>query len=422
MRILVLSPISPLPIFSGGRTRLFNITRQQARRHELTFVSFWRHDEEWQGLQKLAQDLQIRVIPVAFQSKRRLLRHPGRDALAVARAYGRAWRHGWPAAIPAWEQGAMFRALRQELAARRYDILQVEWPYLASYALQPGMPPAVLITHDVFSVGIQRRAALAHDARLHAQARRWRTYEGMIYARFELVAAMSTQDATFIRERAPDAHIIISPNGVDTQRLTPGVIREDAQQVLFVGSPTHAPNLDAACWLLREIWPPLQRQNPHAKLTLVNLKHPKVQQCAAGQQNVRITGRLPELSAVYGQADVALAPLRAASGTRLKILEAFALGVPVVSTSIGHEGLAVEPGRHLLTADTPAAFAAAIQRALRDVALRRELARNGRLLAEQRYDWVRIVDSLDDAYRMVVHNDTGRNLQSLARQAGRKKE
>ena len=402
MRILVLSPISPLPIFSGGRTRLYNITRQQAVRHELTFVSFWRNDEEWHGLQTLAQTLAqtlpMRVIPVAFKGKRDLLRHPGKDTLAVARNYGRAWLQRWPTAIPIWEQPAMFRALQQELAARKYDILQVEWPYLAPYALQPNLPPTVLVAYDIFSVAMGRRAALAHDARLRAQAQRWHAYEQLIYPKFSLVAAMSPQDATLIRERAPEANIIVSPNGVDTQALTPGKIREQVEHLLFVGSPTHAPNLDAACWLLTQIWPTLQARHPRLKLTLVNLQHPTVQKCAAERKNVRITGRLPELTSVYRQADVALAPVRAGSGTRLKILEAFALGIPVVSTSIGHEGLDVEPGKHLLAADSPADFVAAVERLLQSASLRRELAHHGRLLAEQRYDWRSIVDALDEAY------------------------
>lgn len=398
MRILVLSPISPLPIFSGGRTRLYNITRQQAARHEVTFVSFYRGDEEWQGLQALAQDLQIRVIPVAFQGKRSLLRHPGRDALAVARNYGEAWLRRWPEAIPTWAQPAMFRALQQEFAARSYDVMQVEWPYLAPYALQPGRPPAALVMYDILSVALERRAALAHDAWMHTQARRWHAYEQLIYPQFSWVAAMSEQDAALIRAQSADANVILSPNGVDTETLTPGEIREQAENLLFVGSPTHAPNLDAACWLLQEVWPRLQARNPHLKLTLVNLQHSTVLKCAEGQKNVHITGRLPELTPVYRQADVALAPLRAGSGTRLKILEAFALGVPVVSTRVGHEGLAVEAGKHLLVADEATAFAAAIEQALQSASLRRTLAHHARLLAEQRYDWRHIVDEMDAAY------------------------
>ena len=405
MKLLILSPISPLPIFSGGRTRLYHITRQQARRHQITFLSFYRSAEEREGLDALARELDIEVIAVPFQRKRALLRHPGGEALAVGRSYLRAWRRRWPADIPAWEQPAMHRALAAALARRTYDILQVEWPYLASYALRGDAPPAALITHDIFSVGLARRARLASDGRERRRgerrARGWQRYEQYSYPRFALVAAMSEADARIIRQRAPAARVVISPNGVDARGLQPGPVRDEARHLLFVGSPTHAPNLDAACWLLRHIWPELHRRHPAMTLTLVNLDHPQVQACAAGQAGVSITGRLPELTPIYRRADIALAPLRAASGTRLKILEAFALGVPVISTAIGHEGLRVTPGQHLLQADTPSDFITAVERLAASRPLRLRLARAGRLLAEAHYDWSGIVDKLDEDYRMV---------------------
>jgi len=402
MRLLILSPISPLPIFSGARTRLYNITRQQARRHQVTYVSFCRGEEEREGLLQLARELDIRVVIIPFQSKKHLLRHPGRDLWNVTRGHLAAQRQNLPVAVPTWDQPAMHRALHDEFSRHDYDIMQVEWPYLAPYALTPHAPRTVLITHDIFSVGLARRADVApsqrESKRIRAQARRWEDYERFIYPRFDLVAAMSEHDAAIIRQRAPQARVIICPNGVDTQTLTPGPIRHPARNLLFVGAPTHVPNLDAACWFLTAIWPELSARNPDIFLTLVNLDHPDVHACARNQPRVTITGRLPDLTPVYRQADVALAPLRAASGTRLKILEAFALGVPVVSTAIGYEGLAVTPGRHLLRADTPEAFIAAIEELMASPDLRRTLARKARALAESHYDWSSIVDRLDADY------------------------
>lgn len=405
MRILILSPISPLPIFSGGRTRLYHITQEQARRHEVTFLSFCRNDEEREGLRQLGRELGIRVIKQPFQSKKQLLRHPHRDLISRARHYVRGWRQQWPRDIAIWEQPAMHRTLQAVLAEETYDVLQVEWPYLAPYVLGQRTPPAVLVAYDIFSVALARRAGLAstrHERRqLQTQARRWLRYEQMIYPRFDLVAAMSAHDASIIRQRAPQARVTVSNNGVDTRRLTPGPLRKQVRQLIFVGSPTHAPNLDGACWLLTEIWPELHRRHPDLTLTLVNLAHPQVRNCAAGQAGVRILGRQPDLMPQYRQADVALAPLRAGSGTRLKLLEAFALGIPVVSTRIGHEGLAIMPGQHLLQADSPAAFISAIERLMNSLALRQTLAHNARQLAEQRYDWSKIVDKLDEAYTIL---------------------
>ncbi len=406
MRLLILSPISPLPIFTGGRQRLYQITREQARRHQVTFFSFCRNEEEREGLDRLERELGIRVVRVPFISLKRALRgKPSRNAAALVLGRWRARRQGLPADIPAWDQPAMHRALAQELTRVNYDILQVEWPYLAPYALRVGLPPTTLITHDIFSVGLARRAAVQEDARarkaLEEQARRWEAYERFIYPRFALVAAMSEADAAIIRDRAPQARIILSPNGVDARGIQPGPIRADARHLLFVGSPTHEPNLDAACWLLTAIWPELHARHPQLTLTLVNLDHPRVRRCARHAQNVRITGRAPDLIPFYRETDIALAPIRAGSGTRLKILEAFAAGVPVVSTSIGCEGLAVTAGEHLLVGDGPDAFIANVEDLLADASLRRRLAQNARSLVETRYDWSKIVDDLDEAYTMV---------------------
>ena len=406
MKLLILSPISPLPIFSGGRTRLYNITRQQAQRHQITFVSFFRNEEEWEGLHQLEKMLDIRVVKAPFAKSKALLQRPFNGGVHQAIAYLRTWLHGWPPAVAAWNQPAMQKMLQEELAREKYDIMQVEWPYLASYAFREDAPATALITHDIFSLGIGRRARVAKNAierqRLERLSRRWRTYEAFIYQRFDVVAAMSEEDASIIRKIAPQAEVIISPNGVDTEALTPGEIRPQVRNLLFVGSPTHAPNLDAACWLLTDIWPRLKQQHPHLSLTLVNLEHARVRACAAGLPDVRITGRLPDLTPVYRKADIALAPLRAGSGTRLKILEAFALGVPVVSTSIGYEGLAVTPEVHLLRADTPDAFVAAIASLVASPTLRRTLAHHARRLAEEQYDWRTIVDGLDADYMRLL--------------------
>ncbi len=407
MRLLILSPISPLPIFTGGRRRLYHITREQARRHDVTFLSFCRSEEEREGLITLGKTLGIRVRIVPFRSLKRVFKGQFHwDLVHIAHEHWRVRRQHLPPDIAVWNQPAMHRALTDELATHTYDILQIEWPYLAPYAFQRPWPPTVLITHDIFSVGLARRAEHQTDPRkktqLLEQANLWAAYERIIYPRFTRVAAMSHQDAAIIRERAPAANIIISPNGVDAQGIRPGPMRPQVRQLLFVGSPTHDPNLDAACWLLQSIWPELHARHPHLSLTLLNLDHPRVRACAANQPHVHITGRVPEVLPYYHKADIALAPIRSGSGTRLKILEAFAAGVPVVSTSIGHEGLKVVPGKHLLVGDSSESFIAAISQLIDSLPLRKTLVTHARNLVEADYDWSKIVDALDQDYAEIL--------------------
>lgn len=398
LRLLLLLPVSPLPVFSGGRLRMLEVMKRLALRHEVTAISFWRSAEERAGLQTLAAQWPLQVIGVPYTGPE------GSAALSVLAARAQAAGRGWPGAVASWQQPAMYRAIDQVIARQRIDLIQVEFTFLSQYALPYPRIPRLLITHDIFSVSFGRRAQLAaawrQRWRLQRQARQWRRYERAIYPTFAAVAMMSEQDAALARQIAPAANLVILPNGVDTTALLPGKIRGNPQRLLFIGSPTHPPNLDAARWLLTAIWPDLQRRHPHLTLTLVNLDHPDVHACAGS--GVEITGRLPDLTPIYHQADIALAPLRAGSGTRLKILEAFAFGVPVVSTSIGCEGIAATPDQHLLVADSAAEFAAAIERLLADEPLRCHLAGQARTLATTRYDWEEIVRQHEAVYHTLL--------------------
>jgi len=376
---------------------MFEVVRRLARRHEVSVAGFWRNEEARRGWQQLGRELNIEVQAVPFTRLRPDRRLPG-----LLRRRWQGWRQGEPGDAGAWDQPAMHAALRRMMAGQRFDLLQVEWPYLAPYALTTPQLPRLLITHDIFSVALARRAGLAagrQQKRLEREAAAWASYESRIYPQFQAVAAMSAEDAAVIRQRAPAANVVVLPNGVDTAHFTPGEIRPQPRHLIFVGSPTHVPNLDAACWLLNELWPELRRRRPDLRLTLVNLDHPQVRKLQ--QPGVEISGRLPDLRPVYGQADLAIVPLRAGSGTRLKILEAFAAGLPVVSTPVGHEGLEVVPGRHLLSAENGPALIEAIETLLDDVELRRRLAANARQLAVSRYDWELIVDQHDAIYHQL---------------------
>ena len=379
---------------------MYHVLRQLTQRgHGITVLSFWRDEQERQGLEQLAKELSIHVIAVPFTRSSKVLRTP----VGVKQMLAASVR-GQPIDIAIWSQTVMFQAMDQVLSNTLIDLIQVEWPYLAPYALAHPHLPRILVTYDIFSVALSRRSDLStHPVTrswLQSQAKAWERYEASFYEQFDAIGAMSPIDAGIIRQRAPDANAVVLPNGVDTTALMPGEIRPDVRNLLFVGSPGHAPNLDAACWLLSHIWPLLHRQFPNLKLTLVNLGHQKVRACL--QPGVELVGRVPDLQPIYRQSDIALVPLRAGSGTRLKILEAFALGVPVVSTSIGWEGLSVEPGKHLLSADSPRSFVAAITQLIDHQNERERLASHARELVVERYDWSRIADLHEAMYAGVL--------------------
>ncbi|MCO6451410.1 MAG: glycosyltransferase [Caldilineales bacterium] len=407
MRLLFVIPTSPVPVFSGGSQRIVQVLRRLATRHEVIVAGFWRSEEQRAGLERFGEELNIRVEPVAFERM-----HVNSRLPAVLLRRARARFGHLPADVVMWDQPQMHRAIGQIIATHSPHLLQAEYPYLAPYALAQPTLPKTLAIYEVPSIHFGDQADLAANnverTRLRRQASAWRDYESAVCPQFDLTVTVSAEDAGVIEGQAPSARVAVWPNGVDTKALQPGPIRPQANRLLFVGSPNHAPNIDGACWLLREIWPVLRARHPDLRLTLTNMDTQAVRACA--QPGVEITGRLPDLTPEYRRADIALAPLRAGAGTRLKVLEAFAQGVPVVSTSIGHKGLQAVPGVHLLSADTVNDFVAAIQRLLESADLRRRLADSARRLVEEQYDWDRIAELHEQGFGEVLEN---RDLKSL---------
>jgi glycosyltransferase involved in cell wall biosynthesis len=167
--------------------------------------------------------------------------------------------------------------------------------------------------------------------------------------------------------------------------------------MLFTGLMAYAPNHDACLWFCRDILPLVQRQIPDAHLTVMG-RYPKPEVEALASKQVTVTGGVEDATPFFQRAAVCVVPLRLGSGTRLKILEAFAKGKAVVSTTLGAEGLEAVDGQHLLIADDPASFAAAVVRLLKDADLRQRMGQAARALVEQRYDWRQIVENVERAY------------------------
>jgi glycosyltransferase involved in cell wall biosynthesis len=212
--------------------------------------------------------------------------------------------------------------------------------------------------------------------------------------------------------RLGDGRVIVVPNGTTVPARVDRRRAASARPVLtFVGLMKYAPNTDAAEWLAHAITPALrERVDTDFEVRIVGDPPPAVR--ALGQQpNVTVTGFVDELDAELALADVALVPLRQGTGTRLKILEAFAHGIPVVSTTIGAAGLDVVHDEHLLLADTPDTFAEACVRVLRDNALRARLTTSARQLVQTRYDWRNIEATIADVARATIET-TARDVRS----------
>jgi glycosyltransferase involved in cell wall biosynthesis len=242
----------------------------------------------------------------------------------------------------------------------------------------------------------QERSPALRARRLLGALSLW-AYELRALRRCHLVLALSEDDAAALRRWLPRQPIVSVPSAVDLDELPacfdPAI--EDA--VLFVGNYLHPPNVEGALWLAREVWPLVRRSRPSARLTLAG-RAPPADILALAAPDIQVPGALDDLAPVYRRSSVAVAPIFWGSGVRIKILEALARGLPLVSTALAAEGIALHDGESALFAERPAEFAAAIVRLLGDRQLRARLGAAGRALVERDYDAQRVGERLAGLY------------------------
>jgi glycosyltransferase involved in cell wall biosynthesis len=283
------------------------------------------------------------------------------------------------------------------LGSTAFDAVVVEFPFMAHYDLSrspPGVPPPrrVLDEHNIeFDLARQMAGPGAGLARRFYNAANWRRLrreELGAWRAFDGVAFTSAVDDTRARGLVPGLRSAVVPNGVDVAHFAPRATdpRPEAGRLVFFGTFNYFPNVDGVLFMLREIWPLVVERCPDARLQIIGADPPEEIRRLAGP-GVELSGFVDDLRPHLARAAGVVVPLRMGGGTRLKVVEAMAMGRPIVATSLGAEGIEAEPGREILLADGPAAFAEAVVRLLGDPALGERMGRAARALAVERYGW-----------------------------------
>jgi glycosyltransferase involved in cell wall biosynthesis len=301
----------------------------------------------------------------------------------------RAWRNGLRLARgvpPLIDRFAGFEAqLAPVLDGRRYRVAVIEHFWCAPYAdaIRPHCDILVLDLHNVESelAATHARAASGLESILHRRfADAYRKLEREWIPKFDLVLTTSNED----RGRIGHPKTVVYPNALPVL-AAPSVAEENC--IVFSGNLEYHPNIEAVRWFASAIWPRLRDHHDGLTWNLVGRNPEAIRALVKGDPRVRVIGPVEDAIAAIGAARVVVVPLLSGSGTRFKILEAWAAERAVVSTPIGAEGLEAQDGEHLLIAGDPAAFAAAVQDLLSDPARRRALASAGRALYLDRYTW-----------------------------------
>ncbi len=266
----------------------------------------------------------------------------------------------------------------------------VGWDVAAAWRRHlPPDVPCVLELHDVTFDLVARRGDRFEAARLRAHARRWwPRYEGMVTVSdrdAELVAALTGQPSTVV------------PNGVDTAAFVPEAETDGPPTVLFTGTMNYRPNHEGGVWLARDVWPRVRAQRPDARLRIAGRHPPEDLRAFGGRDGIEVAGEVPDMRPLFAGAHVVAVPIHDGGGSRLKVLEAAATGRAMVSTTVGAEGTDLRDGEHLVMADGPDAFAAALIALLDDRERRARLAAAARSLVEARYDWQAVGERLEAA-------------------------
>ena len=385
---LFLTPEAPYPVTGGGPMRSASILEYLAQNYDVDVIVF-REPGAADPIPKFPSGLvkRITVIDLPFHS---------RDLHARALRNFRRFAKGVP---PLVDRFSGFDAnVAAALKGRRYGLAMIEHFWCAGYGplVHQHSKRVILDLHNVESVLLARCGQAARwpeSMLLNRFAVSCQRLESELLQSFSLLLVSSEDDAAALRGSANGAQVTVCPNTIPLVALPR---REKANEIVFSGNLEYHPNLSAISYFQRNIWPLLRDKWPGLAWRLMGKNHEKIKQRLAGDTRIHVTGPVDNAVEELASARLAVVPLLSGSGTRIKIIEAWAAGLPVVSTSLGAEGLPCRDGEQLLIANSPAEFADAVSSVLASEELSTRLAQNGRRLYEEQLTW-------DSAWRALRH-------------------
>jgi glycosyltransferase involved in cell wall biosynthesis len=382
MRILFLSSWFPYPPDNGSRIRIFNLVRELGRRHEVTLLSFTNHERDRDHVAEMARYCAAVQIVAGREF------HPG------------SWRSlaGFLSPSPRWlvdvHSPEMAALVAATLAQKPFDVVVGSQIKMLPYLRDIEGVPTVLeeLETEILLDDIRRAGSPAAALRTRLRWLKLARYlrDALRHDLAGCTVVSEPERDNLLRLMPGYAHWAVIPNGVDLAHYAGEYPPAVEERLVFSGALTYTANYDAMAYFLSQVWPQVRARRPDVRLAITG-RHDGVDLAGlALDDHVRLTGYLPDVRPMVAGSRLCVVPLRQGGGTRLKILEAMALGTPVVTTRKGAEGLAARDGEHLLLADTPEELTAAILRLLSEPETARRLAAAARQLVEERYGWAAI--------------------------------
>lgn len=390
MNILMLTPYLPYPLLSGGQIRTYNLLKNLAKKHDITLFSFIRNKNESQYKKEL-----LKFCRRVETFKRR----PAWSLLNILLAGFTPF----PFLVSIYYSRKLQKAIQEELKNNNYHLIHSE-----TFYVMPNIPktkvPVLLVEqtieflvyqHFVETVMLPLRLALTLDV---TKIKFWEKY---YWNRAQKIVAMSSADKEVMKKEAQQLDVDIVPNGVDTEEFFK-IKRERGRgnTILFVGNFKWLQNKEAVTLLVKKVFPQIKKRIPQVLLWIVG-RYPSEDIKQYRSDSIKVSEDIQDIKIAYAKSDVLLAPIYGPGGTRYKILEAMASGLPVVTTPKGIEGLGAENQKDVLVQNDPQSLADATIKVLKDNNLSEKLAQNGKRLVATNYDWKAISEKLDALYEEV---------------------
>ncbi len=396
MNVLLLTQVLPYPPDSGPKIKTYNVIKYLSRRYSVTLLSFVRGDQSAhvRHLERYCQA--VYTVP--------LERGLARDGLALVRSL----LTGQPWMMVRDDRRAMCALVDHLAAEHRFDVVHADQLNMAQYAARISTAFQVLDAHNALWLLYKRLwETMPPGPRKLLLGRDWRllkSYEGRLVRDFDAVLAVSREDSVALQEAAGQpVDVTVIPIATDTDEVSLVEREPQPHHILHIGTMYWPPNIDAVNWFVRWVYPIIRRQRPDVQFDVVGSRPPgELLALNEAGLGINVTGYVDDPTPYQRRAAALVVPLLAGGGMRVKILDALAVGVPIVSTALGCEGIQVQPERDILVGDAPEEFAAQVLRLLNDPALGRELAANGRKLVQEKYDYRSACRPLDEVYARAI--------------------
>ncbi|OFW57287.1 MAG: hypothetical protein A2Y75_07605 [Candidatus Solincola sediminis] len=399
MNILFICKTLPHERVIGGPVIIFNRIRLLSNRHNVSLLCFATEDEErFSGsVSRYCRDFKTVPPPVP------------------SRGIRKAWNFFFSPVPIYFLYGyslEIYEALRAMLEKNTYDVVISEYSMVAQYLYHnPDLAgiKRIMSVHECYYLARKKAFKVQKFSREGLSAllnlKGLKKFEFDIYADADKLLVLTPEGKRELLDIRPDLDIAVVPHGVDCEYFAACSEPSREQAVMFLGNYPHDPNRDAVVYFVKKIWPEVRKEIPDARFYVVG-KDPtsEIRDMAEEDSSIIVTGRVDDVRPYFERSKIFVNPVRIGGGFRGKLLEAMAMGLPIVTTSLGAEGVNAESGRDMIVADEPSDFAAAVVRLLKDRRLSQGLGRRARSLAEDLFSWQRGVDELEKVLIGVVES------------------